>query len=173
MGIDIGRFHDLTCVSTLLEIADRLYVESIDTFRNMEFSEQERNIIELITLKQPTGVAIDSTGIGAQLGETLWKRYGDLVEPFNFSNASKVGIFNNVKKWMGQGKFWIPNDPNLKTELASIKRIARENTMVYQADRNAGGHADRATSVMLGGRAYSRFSENVGFFPTAWEPAGP
>lgn len=173
MGIDIGRFHDLTCVSTILEISDRLYVESTDTFRNMEFSEQERNIMELIDLKQPSGIAIDSTGIGAQLGETMWKRYGEIVEQFNFSNASKVDIFNNVKKWMGQGRFWIPNDANLKTELASIRRIARENTMVYQADRNAGGHADRATSVVLGGRAYSRCSNNVGFFPMSWEPIGP
>lgn len=173
MGIDIGRFHDLTCASTLLELGDRLYLESCDVFRNMEFSEQDRCLTELITLKQPVGIAIDSTGIGAQLGETFWKRYGDLVEPFTFSNSSKVDIFNNVKKWMGQGRFWIPNDANLKSELASIKRIARENTMVYQADRNAGGHADRATSMMLAGRAYSRCSNNVGFFPMAWEPIGP
>lgn len=169
MGIDIGRFHDLTCASTLLELGDRLYLESCDVFRNMEFSEQDRCLTELITLKQPVGIAIDSTGIGAQLGETFWKRYGDLVEPFTFSNSSKVDIFNNVKKWMGQGRFWIPNDANLKSELASIKRIARENTMVYQADRNAGGHADRATSMMLAGRAYSRCSNNVGFFPMAFE----
>lgn len=173
MGIDIGRTHDLTCVSTLLELGDRLYLESCDTFRNMEFSEQERNITELITLKQPSGVAIDSTGIGAQLGETLWKRYGALVEPFTFSNSSKLDIFNNVKKWMGQGKLWLPNDPSIKTELASIRRIARENSMVYQADRNAGGHADRATSLMLAGRAYSRCANDVGFFPMTWDVIGP
>lgn len=98
MGIDIGRTHDLTCASTLLELGDRLYLESCDVFRNMEFSEQDRCLTELINLKQPCGVAIDSTGIGAQLGETFWKRYGEMVEPFTFTNAAKVDIFNNVKK---------------------------------------------------------------------------
>lgn len=169
MGIDIGRTHDLTCASTLLELGDRLYLESCDVFRNMEFSEQDRCLTELINLKQPCGVAIDSTGIGAQLGETFWKRYGEMVEPFTFTNAAKVDIFNNVKKWMGQGKFWIPNDANIKTELASIRRIARENSVVYQADRNAGGHADRATSIMLAGRAYSRCSNNIGFVPLSFD----
>lgn len=169
MGIDIGRTHDLTCASTLLELGDRLYLESCDVFRNMEFSEQDRCLTELINLKQPCGVAIDSTGIGAQLGETFWKRYGEMVEPFTFTNAAKVDIFNNVKKWMGQGKFWIPNDANIKTELASIRRIARENSVVYQADRNAGGHADRATSIMLAGRAYSRCSNNIGFIPLPFD----
>lgn len=169
MGIDIGRTHDLTCASTLLELGDRLYLESCDVFRNMEFSEQDRCLTELINLKQPCGVAIDSTGIGAQLGETFWKRYGEMVEPFTFTNAAKVDIFNNVKKWMGQGKFWIPNDANIKTELASIRRIARENSVVYQADRNAGGHADRATSIMLAGRAYSRCSNNIGFIPLSFD----
>lgn len=70
---------------------------------------------------------------------------------------------------MGQGKFWIPNDANIKTELASIRRIARENSVVYQADRNAGGHADRATSIMLAGRAYSRCSNNIGFIPLPFD----
>lgn len=173
MGIDIGRTHDLTCASTILEIGDRLYLESCDVFRNMEFSEQDRCLTELITLKQPAGIAIDSTGIGAQLGETFWKRYGALVEPFTFTNAAKLDIFNNVKKWMGQGKLWIPNDANIKTELASIRRIARENSVVYQADRNSGGHADRATSLMLAGRAYSRCANDIGFIPLAFDTAGP
>jgi phage FluMu gp28-like protein len=45
--------------------------------------------------------------------------------------------------------------------------------MVYQADRNAGGHADRATSLMLAGRAYSRCANDVGFFPMTWDAIGP
>lgn len=165
MGIDIGRVNDLTCATTIVEVGNNLYCESCDIFRNMEFDEQDRCLTDLIRLKNPVGVAIDSTGIGMQLGESMWKKFGAIVEQFTFTNSTKVDIFNNLKKLMGQARMWIPNDADLKSELASIRRVARENGITYQADRTSKGHADRATSLALGGRAYTVASNSVPFLP--------
>lgn len=168
MGVDIGRVHDLTAIATIVEHSGKLYAEKVKVLRNAEFDEQERVIREEIRLNNPEKVCIDSTGIGAQIGESMWKAFGGLVEQCVFTNAFKVDIFGSVKKKMGNGEFFLNDDQEIKEEFAAIKRVARENGITYQADRTSKGHVDKATSIALGVHAADLCRASASFMPISF-----
>lgn len=170
LGIDIGRVHDLTAIATIVEDTGtgKLYEESVETMKNAEYSEQSRRIREIIKFVNPEKVCIDSTGIGNQLAEDLWKDYGQLVEPCQFTNQFKIDIFGNVKKHMGNGEFFFRDEDGIKEEFAAIKRVARENGITYQADRTSKGHVDKATSIALGVHAADLCRESASFMPISF-----
>lgn len=168
LGIDIGRVHDLTAIATIVEVDGKLYEESVETMKNAEYSEQSRRIRDVIKFVNPERVCIDATGIGNQLGEELWKDFGGMIEPCQFTNQFKIDIFGNVKKRMGNGEFFFKDEDGIKEEFAAIKRVARENGITYQADRTSKGHVDKATSIALGVRAAEESLNAVQFLPISF-----
>lgn len=168
-GMDIGRTHDLTSIAILALCQDgTLYEEEIKTLRNTEFREQFKEACGIVRALGIKRMCVDATGLGMQLAEDLQREFGGIIEPVNFSNAVKVEIFNGLKKAFGDRDCLIENDVELLREFQSIKRVLTANAISYQADRNATGHADRATSIALAHKAYLDDRNCMDFVPIAF-----
>lgn len=168
-GMDVGRHNDLTAITILALCQDgRTFVEEIKVLRNTEFREQmveASNIIKALGIRR---ICIDSSGLGMQLAEDLQREFGAVVEPVNFTNAVKTDMLNGLKKAFGDRTCLIPNEPELLREFGSIKRVITANTISYQADRNANGHADRAISIALAHKAYLNDNNSMDFVPISF-----
>lgn len=168
-GMDVGRHNDLTAITILALCQDgRTFVEEIKVLRNTEFREQmveASNIIKALGIRR---ICIDSSGLGMQLAEDLQREFGAIVEPVNFTNAVKTDMLNGLKKAFGDRTCLIPNEPELLREFGSIKRVITANTISYQADRNANGHADRAISIALAHKAYLNDNNSMDFVPISF-----
>ena len=92
---------------------------------------------------------IDKTGIGMATAEKLQTLYNRRAEGVYFTAATKEALALNLKKHFEEGSITIPNDPALIADLHAIKRKAGARGFVYDADRNAAGHADRFWALAL------------------------
>lgn len=168
-GMDIGRHNDLTAIAILSLCQDgKVFVEDIKVLRNTEFRQQmieASNLIRALSLRR---ICIDASGLGMQLAEDLQREFGATVEPVNFTNAVKTEMLNGLKKAFGDRTCLIPNEPELLREFQSIRRVITANTISYQADRNANGHADRAISIALAHKAYLNDSNSMDFLPVSF-----
>ena len=95
-------------------------------------------------------MAIDATGIGANLAEDMEKLYPGKVMPTTFTREKKEAWALGVKKLFESGKIRIPNDRDLVMQLQSIKRKPTERGFTYDADRNEQvKHADLFWALAL------------------------
>lgn len=167
-GMDIGRKHDKTSVAILAVTANGTFIEEIKTFSNMEFQQQYKEASNIIRALKLRKFCVDASGLGMQLGEDLQREFGATVEPVAFTNAIKVEMLNNLKKAFSEGSSKIPDDPELLKEFQSIKRVVNANSISYQADRDADGHADSAIGCALAYRAYLKASADCDFMPISF-----
>lgn len=167
-GMDIGRHSDRTSIVILATTPDgRTFIEKRHTFQNMEFRQQFKEAANLIRALNIRKFCVDATGLGMQLAEDLQREFGAIVEPITFTNANKVEMFNGLKKAFSDGTCLIPDDPDLKKEFQSIKRVISANSISYQADRDDSGHADNATGAALAHHAYLLSNKECDFMPFA------
>ena len=134
----------------------------------MEFRDQFKEAASMIRALNLRKFCVDATGLGMQLAEDLQREFGAIVEPITFTNQNKVEMFNGLKKGFSDGTCLIPDDPDLKKEFQSIKRVISANSISYQADRDDSGHADNAVGAALAHYAYLLSSKECDFMPIAF-----
>lgn len=165
IGIDIGRTHDLTAIAIVREKDGIFYLDHVEVLRNKEFSEQERYIASLVAQYKPKSGSIDATGIGAQLAESLHKKFPQMME-VKFTNDSKNEMFGMVKKNLGSATLKLPNDEKIIQDLHKIKRIVGPSgSLSYKASSDDTGHADQASAIALA--IYSTKRDRNAFLPIA------
>ncbi len=156
LGIDIGRRKDLTVLSFVEKVGNKLLLRKLEILKNMSFSKQ----MEFINLYIPfvRRVAIDETGIGMQIAEELKEKWGAKVIPVYFTNKIKDELATRLKSKFEDRLIVIPPDRNLIQDLHSVKKsVTSAGNIKYEAERTKEGHADRFWSLALAIYA----SENV------------
>lgn len=153
-GVDIGRYKDLTALilaEQYLESGEKLVaVRHMDTLNGMAFEAQKSHVASVIESWKIRRMAIDATGIGANLAEDMQKLYPGKVMPTTFTREKKEAWALGVKKLFESGKIRIPNDRDLVMQLQSIKRKPTERGFTYDADRNEQvKHADLFWALAL------------------------
>jgi phage FluMu gp28-like protein len=171
LGIDIGRHHDRTVLwldevqqvsgsrrevsgenpgtwpptpDTCLSIA-RL----VRTLDRAPFAEQLECARELLRLERPDGqplvrrAAIDATGIGAMLAETLAEEFGPRVEPVTFTAAMKENLAYRTRRRMEKQLSLLPDTQDVRRAFSAVKRVVTPSgNLRFDAVRTAAGHAD-------------------------------
>lgn len=153
-GVDIGRYKDLTALilaEEYLENGEKLVaVRHMDTMSGMAFDAQKSHIASVIESWKIKRMAVDATGIGANLAEDMQKLYPGKIIPTTFTREKKEAWALGVKKLFESGKIRIPNDRDLVMQLHSIKRKPTEKGFTYDADRNERvKHADLFWALAL------------------------
>lgn len=148
-GYDIGRTKDISVLSALDKVGEGYVLAIQDTYRKMKFEAQKTAIRDHLNVYLKSNMRIDRTGIGMDLAEGMESRYPNRVEGVYFTASSKEMMVLNIKKMFEEKLITIPNDPTLIADIHAIKRKAGQKRMLYDADRNAHGHADRFWSLAL------------------------
>lgn len=154
LGVDIGRKHDKTVIYIMRRLFGRLYTAGYIELEKTKFADQFKRIDSILKHQSVKKCCIDSTGIGAQLGEDLHDKYRHKVEPCQFTNALKNEIFGDLKTGFENKEFAIPSDKKLREDLHGMQKIVSQGgTVRYSAPRNEDGHCDIATAKALCYRA--------------------
>lgn len=152
-GVDIGRKKHLTVIARGRKVGDTLWVLPFDRdqhiLHRVPFKDQEEAIGKVID-DGARRVAIDATGIGSAPAESLEESYPGKVESVTFTNAVKEELATSLRLALESGRLRIPNDRDLKYDLASLRKIVTgAGNIRYDADDSGGSHADWAWAVAL------------------------
>ncbi len=148
-GYDIGRKIDLSVLIAFALRGEKFVLSTLDTYRKASFEAQKTAIKDFLNYHQNSMIRIDATGIGADLAETMHRKFKVRAKEVLFTQPSKEKMALNLKKAFEDGKLTIPNDPLLIADLHAIKRKAGARGFIYDADRNEHGHADRFWACAL------------------------
>ena len=148
VGIDIGRKHDLTVCWTLEKVGDVMWTREVLVLRDTPYHLQEELLSERIN--KASHAAIDSTGIGNAVSESLANRFEYKLEQCNFSQGFKAKIFPGLRRAFQERSLRVPRDHVIREDLHSIDELTTPGgNKQYRAMRRADGHADRCTALAL------------------------
>lgn len=148
IGADLARLNDYT-VLTVLDVTDhRNHVVYFDRFNDIKWQIQYRRIKALSEAYFNAIVAVDSTGIGDPIVETL-QGAGVPVEPYKIGTSSaKQNLIENLRLCLEHGKVSYPKIGVLIDELRNYEyEHTAGGTIRYSAPR--GKHDDAVISLAL------------------------
>lgn len=151
LGVDVGRFHDLT-VFWLIERAGGVNLTRlVKTFKAASFAEQEAFFYALLQLPNLRRACPDRSGIGLQFAERATERFGKYkVEGITFTGAVKEELTYPVRAAFEDRSVRIPGDKLIRADLRAIKKeTTAAGNVRFTADRGANGHADRFWALAL------------------------
>lgn len=150
LGVDIGRFHDLTVMWLMEGVGDVLHTRQIIELKDAPFAEQETRFNELMSLPRMRRACIDDTGIGRQFterGQARWSEHR--VEGITFSNPRKEELAYPLKAALEAKRIRIPNDKWIRSDLRSVRKEYSAGNPRFVAESGKNGHADRFWALAL------------------------
>ncbi len=148
VGIDIGRKHDLTVAWTLEKVGDVMWTREVLVLRNTPYHLQEELLSDRIN--RATHAAIDSTGIGNAISDSLAKRFAFKLEECTFTQGLKAKIFPGLRRAFQERGLRVPRDKAIREDLHSVNELTTPGgNKQYRAVRRSDGHADRCTALAL------------------------
>lgn len=158
-GVDIARYRDLTAIALSEQYHEDkekiVALRHMDTMHKMEFEAQKLHLSGLCEGWKIRRMAMDCTGIGANLTEDMQRMYPGKIQPVYFTRESKEVLALGLKKLFQSRRLRIPNNRDLVIQLHSIKRKPTERGFTYDADRNEMvKHADLFWALALSVRDF-------------------
>lgn len=148
-GYDPARTRDGAALLILDRVGERRSVRMMVTLRETPFDRQ-REVIEAALAHGVAALAVDATGVGMNLAETLATRFPSRVKPVTFTPTSKERMIGALHAAFTGKKIALPADRDLVAELAALReRVTAAGNRVYYAPRSAAAHADRAWGLAL------------------------
>jgi phage FluMu gp28-like protein len=161
MGLDFGRFRDLTVAWVLGRLGDVWQTMEVLVLDKMPTDRQ----VEILRprIQQCGRVCLDYTGNGVGLGDYLAKEYQPYepdkhrhgkIELCQFTNTLKVEIFSKLRMAFEKRAVRVPVSRSIREDLHSVNRVCTPTGgITYRAPHSADGHADRCTALALALRA--------------------
>lgn len=158
VGVDVGRVRDVTAVWIVERGGDLLETRGVLVMEGASFEEQERVIGEVLGHRSVRRSCIDATGMGMHLAERLGQRFGNYrVEGMMFTAGLKSELAGRLRMLAETGRIRIPVDDAIERDWHSLTRaVTRSGHVRFEADRSAGGHADRFWAAALAAHAAAR-----------------
>jgi phage FluMu gp28-like protein len=153
LGIDIGRKKDRTVMWLIEKLADLLITRAVIVLERTPFRTQFEMACSLMDLGVRRG-CVDSTGIGAQIGEDLVTRYGGRVEAVEFNIANKEAMATATKTHFENRTLRIPAANYIRRGCNAVKRYTSPTGHFrFDAERTEAGHADEFWGLALASAA--------------------
>ncbi|HEV2349025.1 MAG TPA: terminase family protein [Terriglobia bacterium] len=116
---------------------------------NVPFDTQLAYARELLSLREGNGAAlirraaIDATGMGAPLAESLAQEFGPRIEPVVFTAAVKEDLAYRTKRRMESGLTLLPDSREIRRAFSAVKKFVTVSGNVrFDAARTDAGHSD-------------------------------
>lgn len=159
LGNDLGIRRDLWVAWVWEQVGDVLWTREVRALKRASFAEQDQTLDELFDRYRVARLCMDQTGLGEKPVEDAKRRYGSTrVEGVLFTAPAKLTLATQGKQAFEDRKVRIPlGDQALRSDLHSLKRLPTgTGNFRFDADRDEGGHADRAWACFLGIHAADR-----------------
>ena len=167
IGVDIGRYHDQTCIWVLERGYDKeaephlreVYrTVAVKFVKNMTFEAQYQLISKYLSLPNVIKCNIDRSGLGLQLSEQLVSEHGSLVEGVAISSPEKQGLVERTLKYISQERVSLPPDSDIKSDIVCMRRIITAKGNTSYDGKSAIGHGDAFIALAMALRAADKTS---------------
>jgi len=156
VGIDIGRNRDLSvfwvCEDVSTAAAPMLETRFIEVMNKVEFAKQERRFAELLLQWRPQKCFIDGTNIGAQIGETLAKRFPFCVDA-KFTATTRPRYISDFVSFIKREPscMKIPETNEVWEDFLSVQRFINKHGKedFFIPSHKERGHGDRFIGAVL------------------------
>lgn len=164
VGYDVAKSSDAISIIGLTKYKGKRRMLFRIEEHNKEF-EWQKNTIRRIMKELPVyRCDVDATGMGAPIYEELHKEFGDRIEGYIFTIASKEVLAMEVKRGLERCEYMLENDRGFHNQLHSIKRLpATGQHFRYDSEHTAGLHADSFWSLALASYAMSGIGSKYNF----------
>ena len=170
-GIDIGREQDLTVLWVAEKLGDVFYTRHIETLARMRKSEQEKILWPWIEKCERT--CIDQTGLGIGWVDDAVDRFGARVEGVTFTGPSKEAMAFPLRGAFEDRTIRLPADEQIRADLRKVKKTTTAaGNIRFDAQRDAGGHADRFWALALALHAGGGQVREYEYIPVAPQQRG-
>lgn len=144
IGIDVGRTNDRTVIVAIGRVDDKRYaVLDWWELHQQAFASQRDTIQQLPQLYPLIARGqIDRTGLGRQLAEEVSMAKPGIFRGVDFTAQSKEKWALNLQRMVQDKTLILPNDPGFLVGLHSVKKVAGQTGVKYEAARDANGHGD-------------------------------
>ena len=116
LGVDLARVEDFTVLSVMDNTGKQAYHERF----NQISWERQCSTIASISAKYKAPIVLDSTGVGDPIYERL-RQMGLIVDPYQFTNASKERLIDFLAMQIEQGKVRLLDVPEQTNELLAYQ----------------------------------------------------
>ena len=149
-GFDVGRKHDRSVLWVVEKVGDVLWTRTVRVLEDVNFTAQEQLLAALMQRREVKRLCVDATGIGAMLAERLVQRFGHRVEALHFTAAVKSELAMPLLRLFQDKLVRIPAGSEIREDLHKVRKVVTaSNNVRLEADRDAGGHADRFWALAL------------------------
>jgi phage FluMu gp28-like protein len=160
VGVDVGRYHDLTVI-WVLEVLDHVhYTRRVITLENQPFHVQEQALYDVLRSPRIFKCFIDHSSIGIHLIENAKRKFGLKVEAIQFTVQSKEEMAYPLRVAFESRTLRIPADPQIRADLRSVsKQTSQSGNAIIGAERTRSGHADRFWALALALHATKQYRD--------------
>jgi len=151
IGVDIGRFRDLTVIWVMEKLGAVLHTRKIICLENQSFEAQEAVLYPLLALPAVARACIDQSGLGCQFVERAKKKFNRFrVEGLTFTAALKEKLAYQLRCAFENRTIRIPDDRFLVADLRSIRKtVTSSGNIRFEGERHQNSHADRFWAACL------------------------
>jgi len=152
VGVDIGRRKDLFVIVVLELVGDVLWMREMVERRGATFAEQDRLLADIFSRYRVIRCCMDQTGMGEKPVEDAQKTHGTMrVEGVLMTQGNQLRMATKAKEDFEDRRIRIPQGHlHLRGDLHKIKKdVSATGTPRFVAERDEGGHADRAWAMFL------------------------
>lgn len=144
-GMDIGRTRNTSEIFLVgMGTTNQLPLRLAITLDNMAFDDQLAVLLYVLTRLPVTAILIDQNGIGRNLAENAVSRFPVIVQPVDFTNASKTLWATDAKMLIQNHRTPLPIDREIAYQIHSIKKkVTPSRNLVFDTERNEKHHADK------------------------------
>ena len=135
IGVDLGRKHDSTAIVIIDVGEDRrtVRVVGVRELKGVPFEGQIADIKRLVKKHDARLVAVDSTGMGLPVSETLQRELAGIVEAVSFTAPSKAELVTRCVSLLQDGRLRLPKHDKLRDQLHSIAReLTTSGNILYR-----------------------------------------
>lgn len=164
MGVDIGRYNDLTVFYIIGIFDDKKRTVARIELKNTDYDTQS-DIFKILMKQLPIyRCCVDDGGLGNNLAENWKKEFNERLEKYHFDMYSKEVLAMGVKTGLERREFLLENDREFHAQIHSIKRTPTSGgNFRYDAERNEKGHADSFWAWALANHAATD-AKKIGFY---------
>jgi phage FluMu gp28-like protein len=152
VGVDIGRRQDLFVIYVLELVGDVLWERERVELRRASFAEQDDALDDIFARYRVLRCCMDQTGMGEKPVEDAQRRHGSMrVEGVLMTAPTQLRLATLAKEAFEDRRVRIAEgDPRLRADLHKIRKVVGPTGIPrFVADRDEGGHADRAWALFL------------------------
>lgn len=150
-GFDVGRKRDLSVIWINEQRGPVHWTRGVITMKATKFIDQKKTLWDVMREGKVRRLAIDTNGIGAQLGEEAEEYWGETrVEQCNLTIDLWAILAAKIKKHLEQKTFLVPDCPEVRRDLHMVRRVYTDAGKTrFEAPRTKEGHADRFVAGAL------------------------